>query len=171
MSPVLATLLPRANAAACPQLAKADFASSPTNWHGRCWAITSRACAGGVIQSSGPLRYAIVDGVNVRDSRVHNYPPRWNAAPSQELLVIRRNHKNRRGVVRPAPVGSDPLLVQRCLPFPRALPPLQAMYQLPSHPTAPNNDLARPPTQSSPATRRPKETCLTYRSETNSLVI
>jgi putative SOS response-associated peptidase YedK len=46
-----------------------------------------------VIQSSGPLRYAIVDGLNVRDSRVHNYPPRWNAAPSQELLVIRRNHK------------------------------------------------------------------------------
>ena len=46
---------------------------------------------GRVIQSSGPLRYAIVDGLNVRDSRVHNYPPRWNAAPSQELLVIRRN--------------------------------------------------------------------------------
>ena len=52
----------------------------------------SRMC-GRVIQSSGPLRYAIVDGMNVRDSRVHNYPPRWNAAPSQELLVIRRNHK------------------------------------------------------------------------------
>jgi SOS response associated peptidase (SRAP) len=48
---------------------------------------------GRVIQSSGPLRYAFVDGMNVRDSRVHNYPPRWNAAPSQELLVIRRNHK------------------------------------------------------------------------------
>jgi putative SOS response-associated peptidase YedK len=48
---------------------------------------------GRIIQSSGPLRYAIVDGMNVRDSRVHNYPPRWNAAPSQELLVIRRNHK------------------------------------------------------------------------------
>jgi putative SOS response-associated peptidase YedK len=31
--------------------------------------------------------------MNVRDSRVHNYPLRWNAAPSQELLVIRRNHK------------------------------------------------------------------------------
>jgi putative SOS response-associated peptidase YedK len=31
--------------------------------------------------------------MNVRDSRVHNYPPRSNAAPSQELLVIRRNHK------------------------------------------------------------------------------
>ena len=41
---------------------------------------------GRVIQSSGPLRYAIVDGMNVRDSRVHNYPRRWNAAPSQELL-------------------------------------------------------------------------------------
>src|SRR6266496_4115699 len=48
---------------------------------------------GRVIQSGGPLRYAIVDGMNIRDSRVHNYPPRWNAAPSQELLVIRRNHK------------------------------------------------------------------------------
>ena len=47
---------------------------------------------GRVIQSSGALRYAI-DGMNVRDSRVHNYPPRWNGAPSQELLVIRRNHK------------------------------------------------------------------------------
>ena len=52
-----------------------------------------RCMCGRVIQSSGPLRYAIVDGMNVRDSRVHNYPPRWNAAPSQELLVIRRNHK------------------------------------------------------------------------------
>jgi putative SOS response-associated peptidase YedK len=48
---------------------------------------------GRVIQSSGLLRYAIVDGISVRDSRVHNYPPRWNGAPSQELLVIRRNHK------------------------------------------------------------------------------
>ena len=47
---------------------------------------------GRIVQSSGPLRYAIVDGLDVRDSRVHNYPPRWNAAPSQELLVIRRNH-------------------------------------------------------------------------------
>ena len=48
---------------------------------------------GRVIQSSGPLRYAIVDGMNVRDSRFRNYPQRWNGAPSQELLVIRRNHK------------------------------------------------------------------------------
>jgi putative SOS response-associated peptidase YedK len=52
-----------------------------------------RGMCGRVIQSGGPLRYAIVDGMNVRDSRVHNYPPRWNAAPSQELLVIRRNHQ------------------------------------------------------------------------------
>ena len=48
---------------------------------------------GRVIQSSAPIRHAIVDGMNVRDSRVHNYPPRWNGAPSQDLLVIRRNHK------------------------------------------------------------------------------
>ena len=57
---------------------------------------------GRVIQSSGPLYFAIVDGMNVRDSRVHNYPPRWNAAPSQDLLVIRRNH-------RTGEVSLDPL--------------------------------------------------------------
>jgi hypothetical protein len=32
--------------------------------------------------------------MNVRGSRISNYPARWNAAPSQELLVIRRNHHN-----------------------------------------------------------------------------
>ena len=31
--------------------------------------------------------------MDARDIRVHNYPPGWNAAPSQDLLVIRRNHK------------------------------------------------------------------------------
>jgi putative SOS response-associated peptidase YedK len=48
---------------------------------------------GRVIQSSGPLRLAIVDGLNVADSRMDNVPPRYNAAPSQELLIIRQNHK------------------------------------------------------------------------------
>ena len=57
---------------------------------------------GRVIQSSGPLQYASVDGLNVRDSRVHNYPPRWNAAPSRDLLVIRHNH-------RTAEVSLDPI--------------------------------------------------------------
>ena len=47
---------------------------------------------GRVIQSSPLARLAIVEGMDVRDSRFHNYPPRWNGAPSQELLVIRRNH-------------------------------------------------------------------------------
>jgi putative SOS response-associated peptidase YedK len=46
---------------------------------------------GRVIQSSGPLRLAIVEGLNVSDSR--NIPPRYNAAPTQELLVIRQNQK------------------------------------------------------------------------------
>ena len=48
---------------------------------------------GRVIQSSGPLRLAIVEGLEVGDSRMRNVPPRYNAAPSQELLVIRQNHK------------------------------------------------------------------------------
>ena len=30
--------------------------------------------------------------MDVRDSRIANYPPRWNGAPSEELLAIRRNH-------------------------------------------------------------------------------
>jgi putative SOS response-associated peptidase YedK len=48
---------------------------------------------GRVIQSSGPLRLAIVEGLDVSDSRLGNIPRRYNAAPTQELLVIRRNHK------------------------------------------------------------------------------
>jgi putative SOS response-associated peptidase YedK len=48
---------------------------------------------GRVIQSSGPLRLAIVEGIHVSDSRMGNVPQRYNAAPSQELLVIRHNHK------------------------------------------------------------------------------
>jgi hypothetical protein len=48
---------------------------------------------GRVIQSSGPLRLAIVEELNVSDSRLGNVPRRYNAAPSQELLVVRQNHK------------------------------------------------------------------------------
>jgi putative SOS response-associated peptidase YedK len=47
---------------------------------------------GRVIQSSPPFRLATAEALDVRASRFHNYPPRWNGAPSQELLVIRRNH-------------------------------------------------------------------------------
>jgi putative SOS response-associated peptidase YedK len=57
---------------------------------------------GRVIQSSGPIKLAIVDGLSVRDSRLTSYPPRYNAAPSQDLLVIRRNH-------RTGAVALDPL--------------------------------------------------------------
>src|SRR5262249_19576795 len=60
-----------------------------------------------VIQSWGP-RYAIVDGLNVRDSRVHSYPPRWNAAPSQELLVIRRNRRTGEASLDPRRWGLSP---------------------------------------------------------------
>src|SRR4029077_8024043 len=48
---------------------------------------------GRVIQKSGPLRLAIVEGLDVSDRRLGNVPPRYNVAPSQELLVIRHNHK------------------------------------------------------------------------------
>ena len=42
---------------------------------------------GRVIQASGPLNLAIVDGLDVRDNRLTNVPRRYNAAPSQELLL------------------------------------------------------------------------------------
>jgi putative SOS response-associated peptidase YedK len=48
---------------------------------------------GRVIRSSGSLRLAIVDGLEGIDSRLGHVPRRYNAAPSQELLVIRQNHK------------------------------------------------------------------------------
>jgi putative SOS response-associated peptidase YedK len=48
---------------------------------------------GRIIQSSRPFRLAIVEGLDVSDSRTDNARPRYNAAPSQELLVIRQNHK------------------------------------------------------------------------------
>src|SRR5512143_1308646 len=35
----------------------------------------------------------VADRFDTPLSRFHNYPPRWNGAPSQELLVIRRNHQ------------------------------------------------------------------------------
>src|SRR6266487_3724059 len=47
---------------------------------------------GRVIQSSGPLRLAIVEGLNAPDSRFSRLKPRYNGAPSQELLVIREHH-------------------------------------------------------------------------------
>ena len=74
--------------------------TGPQGGHFPCGVVVCRTSVnhiwvmcGRVIQSSAPIRYAIVDGMNVRDSRVANYPPRWNGAPSQDLLVIRRNHK------------------------------------------------------------------------------
>ena len=61
---------------------------------------------GRVIQSSAPIRYAIVDGMDVRDSRVHNYPPRaGTAAPSQDLLVITAQPQDGRGITRSPPLG------------------------------------------------------------------
>ena len=75
---------------------------------------------GRVIQSSAPIRYAIVDGMNVRDSRVHNYPPRWNGAPSQDLLVIRRNDKTGEVSLDPLRWGLDPVLVRGPEGWPQA---------------------------------------------------
>jgi putative SOS response-associated peptidase YedK len=68
---------------------------------------------GRVIQSSGPLRLAIVEGLDVSDSRMGNVRPRYNAAPSQELLVIRENHKTGERSLDLVRWGPDPPLVHR----------------------------------------------------------
>jgi putative SOS response-associated peptidase YedK len=56
-------------------------------------ATRTRNMCGRIIQASGPLKFAIVDGLNVVDSRYANTPPRYNGAPSQDILVIRQNHE------------------------------------------------------------------------------
>jgi hypothetical protein len=66
---------------------------------------TATMC-GRVIQSGGPLRYGIAAGMDMRDRPRAHYPPRWNGAPSQDLLVTRRKSSNRPGVTRPSAPGS-----------------------------------------------------------------
>jgi len=44
---------------------------------------------GRITQSSGPLDYGLVEGMNVRDSRFANRPPRWNGAPGQVAAPYR----------------------------------------------------------------------------------
>jgi SOS response associated peptidase (SRAP) len=61
-------------------------------WDREGWSFELAMC-GRVIQASGPLNLAIVDRLDARDSRLTNVPRRFNAAPSQELLVIRQNHQ------------------------------------------------------------------------------
>ena len=63
---------------------------------------------GRVIQSSAPIGLAIVEGMDVRDSRVHNYSPHWYGAPSQELLVIRRNRQTGQVSLEPRRWGLIP---------------------------------------------------------------
>jgi putative SOS response-associated peptidase YedK len=48
---------------------------------------------GRVIQRSGPgeLSLHIVDGLEDRDNRWSNIPPRYNGAPAQDLWIIRKN--------------------------------------------------------------------------------
>ena len=102
-----------------PQLA-ADGASAGPRPCGRPRLVsavafhTLRNC----VKREAPIHYAIVDGMNVRDSLVHNYPPHWNGAPSQDPLVIRRNHQTSVASLDPSTVGPHSLLVSG--PYKRA---------------------------------------------------
>ena len=49
-------------------------------------------CAGGSSKVARRYASALSRGWTCARVAFHNYPPRWNGAPSQELSVIRRNH-------------------------------------------------------------------------------
>ena len=72
------------------------------------------AMCGRIIQKSGP------SALSISDSRMGNIPPRYNAAPSQELLVIRQNHKTGERSLDLIKWGLTPLLVQRPERWPQA---------------------------------------------------
>jgi hypothetical protein len=46
------------------------------------------AMCGRVIQSSGPMRYGLVESMDIRDSRGHNYPRRWKL-PASRLDAVK----------------------------------------------------------------------------------
>jgi hypothetical protein len=49
-------------------------------------------CAGGSSKVARRYASALSRGWTCARAAFHNYPPGWNGAPSQELLVMRRNH-------------------------------------------------------------------------------
>src|SRR5947209_2331858 len=81
MACYLVRVMKRSIAASERQFAEAPVFAFP----GRCWRsryriTTSALCVGGYPKQRTASIF-IVDGMNVRDSRVYNYLPRWNAAP------------------------------------------------------------------------------------------
>ena len=65
---------------------------------------------GRVVQVTGPLQVAVLCGFDVPDTRFANVPPRYNAAPSQELWAIRQNHDTGERSLDPAALGPRPTL-------------------------------------------------------------
>jgi putative SOS response-associated peptidase YedK len=51
---------------------------------------------GRIVQSSGVLPLSIVERLDAPDGHLLSLPPRYNGAPSQDLLVIRENHQTGR---------------------------------------------------------------------------
>src|SRR5664279_1877511 len=63
---------------------------------------------GRIVQASGPLRLAIVAGLNVSGDHGSNLPRHYNGPPSQDLLVIRENHKTGERTLEPLNWGLIP---------------------------------------------------------------
>lgn len=76
---------------------------------------------GRIIQASGPLRYSLVEGLDVRDSRLGNLPRRFNGAPGQDLLVIRHNRRTGERSLDPLRWGLVPHWTREAKPRPRPI--------------------------------------------------
>lgn len=63
---------------------------------------------GRIIQAAGPLRYGLVDGLDLGEGRLHNLPRRYNGAPGQDILVIRENHRTGERSLEPLRWGLIP---------------------------------------------------------------
>ena len=68
---------------------------------------------GRAVQAKGVIPLAVFSGIDVPDSRVANVPPRYNAAPSQELWVIRQNRDTGERSLDLLKWGAHSVLVQR----------------------------------------------------------
>ena len=60
---------------------------SARSFHGK-----TKPMCGRVVQAKGPLEVALQCGIEVPQKQFANVPPRYNAAPSQELWVVRQNN-------------------------------------------------------------------------------
>ncbi len=72
-----------------------------------------RVMCGRIMQASGPLRLAMVDGLDVRGSGLTNVPRRYNAARAKSFWSSGKTIRPARTLAGFPEMGTDPVLVPR----------------------------------------------------------